>query len=168
MIYFFVSIMYFLATDSGLEKTGFCLFKIIKNSFNIVDFGLIKTEKKLSIEKRLIKIYQELEKLINVYKPKILILEQLFFNSNKKTLISIAQAQGVLITLAGQKNLKVKFLTPLEIKQTVTGYGRADKEQVRKMVKLILPTIKLPKSDDIIDAVACGLSFFYLKNDRKN
>lgn len=161
--------MKILATDSGLEKTGYSIFEVKNKQFDLINFGLVKTSKNQSLETRVVKIYQEFEKIINDFKPKVLVLEKLFFNTNQKTLISIAQTQGILLLLAGKKNLKVEFITPLLIKQIITGYGRADKEQVRKMIKLILPNVALPKSDDTIDAIACGLAFFYLKkNDWKN
>lgn len=163
--------MKILAIDSGLERTGYFIFEIDQksNSFKIIEFGLIKTNKKESDADRLSKIYFQLEKIIDQFQPKILVLEKLFFNTNQKTLVSIAQSQGVSMLLASIKKLKVKFLTPLSIKQTITGYGRADKQQVRKMVKLLLPNINLPTNDDVVDAIACGLAFFYSqKDDWKN
>lgn len=163
--------MKILAIDSGLERTGYFIFEIDQksNSLKIIEFGLIKTNKKESDADRLSKIYFQLEKIIDQFQPKILVLEKLFFNTNQKTLVSIAQSQGVSMLLASIKKLKVKFLTPLSIKQTITGYGRADKQQVRKMVKLLLPNINLPTNDDVVDAIACGLAFFYSqKDDWKN
>lgn len=163
--------MKILAIDSGLERTGYSIFEIVQksNSFKIIEFGLIKTNKKESDADRLSKIYFQLEKIIDQFQPKILVLEKLFFNTNQKTLVSIAQSQGVSMLLASIKKLKVEFLTPLSIKQTITGYGRADKQQVRKMVKLLLPNINLPTNDDVVDAIACGLAFFYSqKDDWKN
>lgn len=163
--------MKILAIDSGLERTGYSIFEIDQksNSFKIIEFGLIKTNKKESDADRLSNIYFQLEKIIDQFQPKILVLEKLFFNTNQKTLVSIAQSQGVSMLLASIKKLKVEFLTPLSIKQTITGYGRADKQQVRKMVKLLLPNINLPTNDDVVDAIACGLAFFYSqKDDWKN
>lgn len=163
--------MKILAIDSGLERTGYAIFNFneLKSDFQLIDFGLIKTKKNYPNDQRLKTIFFELEKIINDYQPKIMVLEKLFFNTNQKTLVAIAQTQGASLLIASLKNLKVEYLTPLAIKQVITGYGRADKQQVRKMVKLLLPNIDLPSSDDVIDAIACGLAFYYLKrNDWKN
>lgn len=151
--------MIILATDSGLETTGYAIFSKDDTSFKLINSDCILTNKKILIQKRLYSIYQKFEKIIRENKPEILVIERLFFNTNQKTLISIAQAQGVLLILAAKYNIHVVFLTPLEIKQTVTGYGRADKIQVRKMVKILLNQEKIPKQDDTVDAIACGLAY---------
>lgn len=156
--------MIILATDSGLETTGYALFNKNESSFALINFDCILTKKGLLIQQRLFFIYQEFEKIISKNKPEIIVIERLFFNTNQKTLISIAQAQGALLILAAKYNIQVVFLTPLEIKQTLTGYGRADKIQVRKMVKILLNQEKIPKQDDIVDAIACGLAYCSIKN----
>jgi len=156
--------MIVLATDSGLEKTGYALFGKKGGDFPLIDYGLILTKQQHSLEKRLMTIYDGFKMIIKTHRPNLIVLEKLFFNTNQKTLVSIAQTQGVLLLLAAKYNIKVQFLTPLQIKQTVTGHGRADKLQVRKMVKLLLKREKLPKSDDVIDAIACGLAFCSTKN----
>lgn len=155
--------MIILATDSGLEKTGYALFKKEGNNFNLITSGLILTKKTISLQDRLMTIYNEFEKIIKNYHPQLLIIEKIFFNVNQKTIISIAQTQGVLLVLAAQHNIKVEFLTPLMIKQALTGYGRADKLQVRKMVRLLLGTENFPQQDDVVDAIACGIAYCQLK-----
>ncbi len=155
--------MIILATDSGLERTGYALFKKKDNDFTLINHGIILTKRSFSLEKRLMTIYEKFESIIKNYKPNLMVIEKIFFNINQKTIISIAQAQGALLVLAAKYNIDVEFLTPLVIKQTVTGYGRADKLQVRKMVKLLLPEANLPKSDDVIDAIACGIAYCSIK-----
>ncbi len=147
--------MTILSIDSGIERTGYAIFKDKK----YVTSALIKTSKSLSTEVRLEEIYSNLEKVFKKYKPDVMVLEQLLFFKNQKTFIRVAQAQGVVMLLAAQNKIKVEFLTPLQIKQIVTGYGQADKKSVQKMIKL---TTEIDiKQDDEADAVACGLAYIY-------
>jgi len=157
--------MIILAVDSGIEKTGYAFFDKSLSNIKLISSGLIKTNKSLSHELRLRKIYYEIENLSDKYKPNTIILERIFFFKNQKTIVSVLHAQGILLLLAAKKNLKVEFLTPLQIKEALTGYGRADKKAVQKMISL---TIKLDKpiiQDDEADAVACGLAYCYLKRN---
>ena len=148
--------MTILSIDSGIERTGYAIFKDKK----YVTSALIKTSKTLTTEKRLIEIYNKLKEIMKKYDPDVMILEQLLFFKNQKTFIRVAQAQGIVMLLAAQNNIKVEFLTPLQIKQIVTGYGQADKLAVQKMIRLTTG-IKLTQ-DDEADAVACGLAYIYL------
>lgn len=148
--------MTIISIDSGIERTGYAIFKDKK----YVISALIKTSKSLTTEKRLIAIYEKLVEIMKKYKPNVMVLEQLLFFKNQKTFIRVAQAQGIVMLLAAQNNIKVEFLTPLQIKQIVTGYGQADKKAVQKMIKL---TTEIDiKQDDEADAVACGLAYIYL------
>jgi len=148
--------MIILSIDSGIERTGYAIFK----DKNYVTSALIKTSKNLPTEKRLGEIYSELVKVFRKYKPEVMVLEQLLFFKNQKTFIRVAQAQGIVMLLADQNKIRVEFLTPLQIKQIITGYGQADKKSVQKMIKL---TTKIDiKQDDEADAVACGLAYIYL------
>ena len=103
------------------------------------------------------KINNELNNIINTYKPDAMSKEELFFNNNAKTAINVAQARGVILITARINKLDIFEYTPLQIKQAVTGYGRADKMQVQRMVKMILNTEKLPKLDDITDSMAIAI-----------
>ncbi|MBI3619822.1 crossover junction endodeoxyribonuclease RuvC [Candidatus Roizmanbacteria bacterium] len=157
--------MRILAIDSGLERTGYALFdkgKQLKNGFNYLHSGLIHTDKSLTKENRLLKIYQSLSQIVKTDKPRRIVMEQLFFFKNAKTVISVAQAQGVVLLLASQHTIPLEFLTPLQIKQIITGYGRADKKSVQKMLKLTLPHNGELKQDDVADAIACGAAYCYL------
>ncbi|MCX7881338.1 MAG: crossover junction endodeoxyribonuclease RuvC [Patescibacteria group bacterium] len=152
--------MKILSIDSGVEKTGFALFENKKYLIS----GLIKTSSKKTLEKRLEEIYSQIEKIIDIYHPNLIILEKLFFLKNQKTAITVSQAQGVILLLAAQKNIKVVFLTPLEIKQAITGYGLADKKSIKKMLTLTINDINVKnKNDDEIDAIACGIAYLNLK-----
>ncbi len=115
------------------------------------------TEAGESFPLRLEKIYTELNNIINTYKPDAMSIEELFFNNNAKTAINVAQARGVILITARINKLDIFEYTPLQIKQAVTGYGRADKMQVQRMVKMILNTEKLPKLDDITDSMAIAI-----------
>lgn len=115
------------------------------------------TEAGESFPLRLEKIYTELNNIINTYKPDVMSIEELFFNNNAKTAINVAQARGVILITARINKLDIFEYTPLQIKQAVTGYGRADKIQVQRMVKMILNTEKLPKLDDITDSMAIAI-----------
>ena len=148
--------MIILSIDSGIERTGYAIFKDKK----YVASALIKTSKSLTTEMRLIEIYERLKDIVLKYKPDVMVLEQLLFFKNQKTFIRVAQAQGIVMLLAAQNKIKVEFLSPLQIKQIVTGYGQADKKSVQKMIKL---TTEIEISqDDEADAVACGLAYIYL------
>lgn len=148
--------MTILSIDSGIERTGYAIFKDKK----YVNSALIKTSKNKSTEIRLEEIYSQLKKVFYKCKPGVIVLEQLFFFKNQKTFIRVAQAQGIVMLLASQNKIKVEFLSPLQIKQIITGYGQADKKSVQKMIKL---TTEIDISqDDEADAVACGLAYIYL------
>ena len=147
--------MTILSIDSGIERTGYAIFKDKK----YVTSALIKTSKNLKTEIRLREIYLKLVEIMKQFKPDVMVLEQLLFFKNQKTFIRVAQAQGVVMLLAAQNDIKVEFLTPLQIKQIVTGYGQADKLAVQKMIKLTTD-IDI-KQDDEADAVACGLAYLY-------
>lgn len=148
--------MTILSIDSGIERTGYAIFKDKK----YMTSALIKTSKSLSTEVRLDEIFLKLKEVFKKNKPDVMVLEQLLFFKNQKTFIRVAQAQGIVMLLAAQNRIKVEFLTPPQIKQIVTGYGQADKLAVQKMIKL---TTEIDiKQDDEADAVACGLAYIYL------
>lgn len=115
------------------------------------------TEAKESFPLRLEKIYEDLTQIIEEYKPEAMSIEELFFNNNAKTAINVAQARGVILITARIHKVPTYEYTPLQVKQAVTGYGRADKIQVQRMVKMILNEDKLPKLDDITDSMAIGI-----------
>ncbi len=127
------------------------------NKFKLINSGAILTEAKESFPLRLEKIYNDLTQIIEEYKPEAMSIEELFFNNNAKTAINVAQARGVILITARIHKIPTYEYTPLQVKQAVTGYGRADKIQVQRMVKMILNEEKLPKLDDITDSMAIGI-----------
>lgn len=155
--------MIILATDSGIERTGYAFFHKEFNTHALTHYGCIMTKKSWTLEKRLKKIYDDMTSLFEKHHPDRLIIEQLFFNTNQKTIVSIAQSQGVLLLLAAEYNITVEFLTPLQIKYILTGYGRSDKKNVQKMVQLLLPLDPMPEPDDVVDAIACGLAYCHIQ-----
>lgn len=153
--------MIILALDSGLERTGFAVFKKEGKDYCYLNSGLIRTNKNCSLGERLDDLYHQFRLVIDHYKPEVIVIERLFFHRNKKTLIEVAQAQGVILLAAARKQIGVKFLTPLQIKNTLTGYGKADKKSVQKMLKIHLNLAQELKQDDIADAIACGLAYYF-------
>lgn len=155
--------MIILSIDPGFDKLGYAFFDKTKtNAINYKFSGLIKTDKSFNHEYRLEKIYSQLQSLIQVNKPDLIVLEQLFFHKNVTTAIKVAQAQGVIFLLAAQVKIPIKYLTPLQIKQIITGYGNADKKAVAKMLGLLMKEQLPVCEDDQSDAIACGLAYCYL------
>lgn len=123
----------------------------------MIGYGCLKTPKDLDDASRLKILYQGLIKLIKKFKPDYLAAEEIFFFKNSKTVISVSQARGVAILAAANLGIPVCEFTPLQVKQAVTGYGRAEKQQVQKMVKLLLDLSEIPRPDDAADAMAIAI-----------
>ncbi len=149
--------MVILGIDPGYAIIGWGILEYRANKFKTIDYGAITTEAHTPFALRLEQIYLELDSIIKKYKPDAVSMEKLFYNTNAKTAIDVAQARGV-ITLDIQLNkLPLYEYTPLQIKESVTGYGRADKNQVQQMTKLILNLKSIPKPDDTADAIAIAI-----------
>ena len=149
--------MRILGIDPGFAITGYGIIDYIGNKFKLIDSGAVLTKAGESFPLRLTKIYDDLSNIIDLYKPDAISVEELFFNNNVKTAINVAQARGVILIVGCKKNVPTFEYTPLQIKQAVAGYGRADKLQVQKMVKAILNVEKLPKLDDTTDSIAAAI-----------
>lgn len=149
--------MRILGIDPGYGITGYSIIDYIGNKFKLIDSGAIKTDSKMSFPLRLSEIYTDLNKIIDEYEPDAISVEELFFNNNAKTAINVAQARGVILVVGCQREIPTFEYTPLQVKQAVVGYGRADKIQVQKMVKAILNVEKLPKLDDTTDSMAIAI-----------
>lgn len=149
--------MRILGIDPGFAITGYSIIDYIGNKFKLIDSGAVTTKAGVSFPLRLEKIYDDLSMLIDTYKPDAMSVEELFFNNNVKTAINVAQARGVVLVVGRKKNIPTFEYTPLQVKQAVVGYGRADKMQVQRMVKTILKVEKLPKLDDITDSMAIAI-----------
>ena len=149
--------MRILGIDPGFAITGYSIIDYVGNKFSLITSGAVTTDAGVSFPLRLEKLYKDLDQIIKEYKPDAMSVEELFFNNNAKTAINVAQARGVILVVARVNGIATYEYTPLQIKQAVTGYGRADKMQVQRMVKMILNTEKLPKLDDITDSMAIGI-----------
>jgi len=151
--------MIVMGIDPGIAKLGYAFIEIKKKGGKLktIDYGCITTSPDLSNGERLKKINNELNKLIKKYKPKVLAVESVYFFKNLKTAIPVSEAKGVILLTAAKKQLKVRQFTPLQVKMTICGYGRATKQQIQKMVKEILNLNKIPKPDDAADALAIAI-----------
>lgn len=149
--------MIIFAVDPGTATTGYGVVEYKGNRFKLKDYGIISTEAKLASELRLQEIYGRLRNLIVRHKPDCFAVEQLFFNSNARTAIAVGQARGVCLLVAADGELPVFEYTPLQVKQAVVGYGRANKTQVQQMVKAVLNLNEAPKPDDAADALALAI-----------
>lgn len=160
--------MIILGIDPGYAIVGYGFLKYENNHFSILDFGAITTPADMKFPDRLNIIFQDLSFLMQKYKPEVMAIEKLFFNTNKKTAVDVAQARGVILLSAKVNNCNIYEYTPLQVKQSVVGYGRAEKKQVQEMTKKILGLSSVPKPDDTADALAmaichahCSGSIFY-------
>lgn len=149
--------MIILGVDPGTAITGFGIIEVLGNRIKLLDYGCIRTEAGVLLERRLEKIYQGMCLLIERWHPEEAAIEELFFNKNTRTALTVGHARGVIFLAAAHKNIAIREYTPLQVKQSVVGYGRADKHQVQFMVKTILNLSDLPKPDDAADALAIAI-----------
>lgn len=149
--------MIVLGIDPGYAIVGFGVIKYEANRFSVIDYGAITTPAGMPFVERLDIIYKELNELFKKYKPEAMAIEKLFYNTNAKTVIDVAQARGVTVLAAYQNNAEIFEYTPLQVKQSVVGYGRAEKKQVQEMIRVILNLEKVPKPDDTADALAMAI-----------
>jgi crossover junction endodeoxyribonuclease RuvC len=146
-----------LGLDPGTATTGWAILSEKNGEIFAEAFGHISTEKNTDEAKRILEINKDLLAIIKKYQPQEAAVEKLFFFKNKKTIIEVGQSRGALLLTLEQNHVKISGYTPLQVKQAITGYGRADKRQVQMMVKNILCLRKLPKPDDTADAIAIAL-----------
>jgi crossover junction endodeoxyribonuclease RuvC len=155
--------MRIMGVDPGTGILGFGVIESKKGqSPIIVDAGVVSTPAHTPLPERLEDIYNSLTEIIQQTKPDVVAIEKLFFTSNITTAISVAEARGVAELVAQQQRVEIAEYTPLQIKQTLTGYGRADKKQVQEMVKRELKLDKIPKPDDAADALAAALTHHFM------
>ena len=149
--------MRILGIDPGIAIVGFGVVDSDRGRQNFVRCGVITTPAGTSLSSRLVRIYSDMDEVIRTFKPDVAAIEELFFNTNITTGISVAQGRGVILLSCYHAGLPVYEYTPLQVKQAVVGYGRAEKSQVIDMVKRILDLKAAPKPDDAADAVAIAL-----------
>lgn len=151
--------MRILGIDPGYAIVGWGVLDYEKNSFSVVDFGAVTTEAGIPFPERLEKIYCEITEIIEKTEPDVLSMEKLYFQTNRTTAIDVAQARGVLMLAAAEHGLEINEYTPLQVKQGVTGYGKAVKKQVMEMTRVILNLKEVPKPDDTADALALAITY---------
>ena len=149
--------MVILGIDPGYAIVGYGVIRYEKNRFSVIDYGAITTEAKTAFNQRLHIIFNDMIALIEKYKPEAMAIEKLFYNTNAKTVIDVAQARGVIMLAAQLNGVDAFEYTPLQVKQSVVGYGRAEKKQVQEMTRVILNLEKIPKPDDTADALAMAI-----------
>ena len=149
--------MRILGIDPGFAIVGWGIVYYVGSRFKIVAYGSIQTPAGQRLEERLKTIYSDLGGVIDKFKPDVMAVEELFFNTNITTGIKVAQARGVILLCAEQRGIPMAEYTPLQVKQAVTGYGRADKNQVITMVTMLLGLSAPPKPDDTADALAIAV-----------
>ena len=151
-----------LGIDPGLATVGFGVVQSrIGNDFRALEYGAVLTEAGKKVEDRLLEIYDNIDELCKTFKPHAAAVERLYFNTNEKTAINVAQARGVILLALTKNGVPVYEYTPLQIKQALTGYGRAEKKQIMYMVKTLLKLESEPKPDDTADALAAAICHIY-------
>ena len=146
-----------LGIDPGYATIGYGVIDYNKNRFSVAGYGAITTPAGIPFERRLSDIYSDMNELIKKYSPDEMSIEKLYFNTNTTTAIDVAEARGVILLAAYSGGVKIAEYTPLQVKQSVTGYGRAVKKQVQEMTRVILGLEKIPKPDDTADALAMAI-----------
>ena len=146
-----------LGIDPGIADTGFGVIAETAGELSLLDYGSIKTSAQDGLAKRLKEMQKGLAQIIDKYQPDAAVVEQLFFCTNVKTALIVGQARGVILLTLAQAGINILELTPLQVKQGLTGYGQADKKQIQQMVKIILKLKNIPRPDDAADALAMAI-----------
>lgn len=150
--------MKIVGIDPGTARIGWGLIEGTKQNYQMLRYGCIETDKTKQPYHRLQEIYQEVYGLLHTEQPDQVVVEELFFARNVTTALSVGQARGVILLAAAHANLPVFEYTPMQVKQSITGYGRAEKNQIQTMVKMLLRLKEIPKPDDAADALAIALT----------
>jgi len=158
--------MRILGIDPGIATTGYGVCRKEKDRFEYVDCGVIETKKGQRVEVRIRHVHDSVVHLIEKYRPDALAIEELFFANNQKTVINVAQARGVILLAAEERGIPIFEYTPLQVKQSVVGYGRAEKRQVMEMIRILFRLPGVPRPDDAADALAIALTHGYRSASR--
>lgn len=151
--------MRILGIDPGLAIVGYCIVDYENDESTLISSGSIQTGKNKTDAGRLLEIETDMQTVINTYKPEVASIEKLFYFKNQKTVIPVAEARGVILSVLEKNKLPISEFTPIEVKQIITGYGRATKEEVAKVVAMSIKYNKLPKLDDTLDSIAIALCY---------
>jgi len=158
--------MIVLGIDPGIALTGWGVV-CKKEKPELVTFGCIRTAKDKKQDARLFEIFKALQQIIRKYRPDVICLEKIFFNTNAKTVMAVGEARGAIKICALINKLAIYEFTPLQVKDTIVGYGRADKKQIQEMVKVLLFLKEVPKPDDAADAIAVALTYCFFNQNLK-
>ena len=153
--------MIILGIDPGIGKVGWGVIKDESGRQIAIDYGCFETSSKMDLEERLVRIYDFIIDLIKKFTPEVLAIEQLYFAANSKTALTVGQARGVVLLAASKSNLQTASYTPLQVKQALTGYGRADKNQIQRMVGAVLHLSEKVTQDDTADALAIAITHVF-------
>lgn len=151
--------MKILGIDPGMAIVGYSILEFDGKNIELLNSGSIQTAKGQKESARLLEIFNDMTVIVEKYKPDICAIEKLFFFRNQTTVMPVAHARGVILTALEQHEIPIFEYTPMEVKQVLTGYGRATKKEVEQMVKISLGNDKLPKLDDTVDSIAIAISF---------
>ncbi len=160
--------MRIIGIDPGYAIIGYGIVDYNASKFSIVNYGAVTTKAKTPFASRLEIIFNDISQLLDTFKPDAVSLEKLYFNTNTTTAIDVAQARGVILLAAQLYGIKVFEYTPLQVKQSVTGYGRAEKSQIMEMTRRLLNLEKIPKPDDTADALALAVCHAYVGGSSLN
>ena len=149
--------MIIFGIDPGIATVGYGFVEYEGNKFKLMQYGIVKTAAGLPLSQRLLEIANDIDALLQRFKPDAVAVEELFFNNNIKTGIHVAHGRGVVLLECRRMNCPIFEYTPLQVKQAVTGYGRAEKKQVMEMTRRILGLEKVPRPDDAADALALAI-----------
>ncbi len=149
--------MRIIGIDPGYAIVGFGVIEYEKPHFTVVDYGAITTTAGTEFNARLLEIYRDTCEIFDTYKPECMAIEKLYFTTNQKTAIAVAEARGIVLLAARQRGIDIFEYTPLQVKSAVTGYGKAVKKQVQELTKNILKLPAIPKPDDTADALAIAV-----------
>ncbi len=157
-----------LGIDPGYAIVGWGVVEYISNRFAPIGYGAVITEKDTPFEQRLVEIYESVFDICKRYQPEALSIEKLYYQHNQTTVIGVAEARGVILLAAAQAGLPIYEYTPMQVKQAVTGYGKAVKKQVQEMTRVLLHLPAVPKPDDTADALAMAITFCHTNGNQLN
>ena len=157
-----------LGIDPGYAIVGWGVVEYINNRFAPIGYGAVITEKDTPFEQRLVEIYESVFDICKRYQPEALSIEKLYYQHNQTTVIGVAEARGVILLAAAQAGIPIYEYTPMQVKQAVTGYGKAVKKQVQEMTRILLHLPAVPKPDDTADALAMAITFCHTNGNQLN
>ncbi len=158
--------MRIIGIDPGYAIVGFGVIEYERSQFSVIDYGAVTTAAETDFNTRLKEIYDDVCYIMDKYKPDAMAIERLYFTTNQKTAIAVAEARGIVLLAARQRDIGIYEYTPLQVKNSITGYGKAVKKQVQELTKNILKLPEIPKPDDTADALAIAVCHAHSYNSR--